>query len=306
MDFSKFKDSTLIPIDFTENSLNALIHARDIAHIVEHKNHKLTLLHVLEGVQLDQAYIPGEKLPKDINKSLLVEGAENRIKKIIEENLPNLKDEVQYIIDGGKVYRKIAQIAKQTGVDSIVMGTHGASGFQGLLGSNAARVIQTAPCPTVVASERFKKQGYQNIVLPLDLTKETKQKVSWAQKVAKYFNSTIHILTITEEDEFLAHRINANLNQVETYLKNYGIKTTSSYITESQGNFTDATLKFAKDKDADLIIIMTQQEKSFSEYLFGTYAQRLISKSTVPIMCINPRSELGGKVEISTPGYGID
>jgi nucleotide-binding universal stress UspA family protein len=51
----------------------------------------------------------------------------------------------------GRADDEIVTRAKETHADLIIMGTHGRSGLaHALLGSNAERVIQHAPCPVLI------------------------------------------------------------------------------------------------------------------------------------------------------------
>jgi nucleotide-binding universal stress UspA family protein len=53
------------------------------------------------------------------------------------------------------VHERIAQIARATRATVIVIGTHGRSGITRLvLGSVAARVLMTAPCPVLTVRAR--------------------------------------------------------------------------------------------------------------------------------------------------------
>lgn len=305
MDFSDFKDTNIVPIDFTENSYIALDHASSIAHATEDKNFQITLLHVMEGVELDRPYLEGNPLPENSNQALMVEGAISRFKRIIEERLKNVDAKVSYAVAGGKVYKSVPEVAERMKANTIVMGTKGAEGNQGFLVSNAARVIQIASNPTVVVREKGYAKGYEDIILPLDLTKETKQKTNWAIKVASYFNSTVHLVSVGEDDEFLRKRVDNNINQVESILNDNGIKTTATTLTETNKNFADATIEFGEQKGADLIMIMTQQERSFSEYIFGSYAQRIVGRSHIPVMCITPRTDIHGTFEYQESWYGL-
>jgi len=55
--------------------------------------------------------------------------------------------------------------------------------------------------------------------------------------------------------------------------------------------FAEDTLNYAIEISADLIIIMTQQEKGFSEFLLGSYAQQIVNHGgSVPVMCVNSAS----------------
>jgi nucleotide-binding universal stress UspA family protein len=287
--------STLVPVDFSEASLNALQHAIEVSQIFNDERPIVTMLHVIEGASFDTIY-DHSQVDAGGRDSLAIEGAINRFEKIIEKNKDQNVD-FKYIITGGKPYRKIVEVADELKADGIVMGTHGSSGMQVFAGSNASKVIQTASCPVVVIKRKAIGHGYQNIVLPLDLTKETKQKVDFAAKVAMHFNSTVHIVSMVESDQFLKHRLQNNLKQVEDYLANKEIKTTSTVLDTDGSNFAMQMLAWAEGKNADLIVIMTQAERSVGDYLFGTTAQQIVNRSNIPVMTIRPNPELVGRVE---------
>jgi|SRR6185437_2948492 len=297
-------NSTLVPIDFSENSMYALDCAAGIASALN-ENNKITLLHIIEGASFAPIKEAGQ-INSNINShdALAIEGAINRLQKIASEHNKN-NIEYNYIVASGKAYRKIAEIASEIKADNIVMGTHGSSGIQAFAGSNASKVIQLADCPVVVIKRKpVNFKGFKNIVLPLDLTQETRQKVNFAVKIAQHYDSTVHLLTMSDSDEFLATRLENNLNQVESYLQERGIKTTSSTLHATGGNFVKQTLVWAEGRNADLIIIMSQQDKELREFIFGAYAQQIVNKSDIPVMAVNPNPELEG-IMGNTVGSGI-
>ncbi len=301
MKIKSLNNSTLVPIDFSDNSLLALEHAGEISHVMDDDNQEITLIHVIENIKLP-IITPDTDISKFDNRTgLLIDGTKTRIEKIIQKYEAELKTPLNYVISGGKPYKRITEVADEINADSIVMGTEGASGWGAFLGSNAAKVIHISPCPVIVISEKHIGKGYKNIVLPLDLTKETKQKVGIATKVANFFDSTVHLVSVAEDDEFLQKRIKNNMRQVEKYMTDYDVKHTSEILTEHSSNFADATLEYARNKGADLIIIMTQQEKSFKELIIGSYAQQIVNKSSIPVMCVNPRQDLKGVFERLSP-----
>jgi hypothetical protein len=51
-------------------------------------------------------------------------------------------------------------------------------------------------------------------------------------------------------------------------------------------NLTDITLDYANRVDADLISIMTEQERNPSNLLLGSYAHQMINKSYIPDLLI--------------------
>jgi nucleotide-binding universal stress UspA family protein len=291
MEQNNNRNTTLVPIDFSDTSLFALEHASAIAKVIQEKHPLVTLLHVIE----DANFEPVTSKTKIVNfdkENLMVEGARNKLQQIINEFRERMGVEFDYIIASGAAYKKIADVATWIKADTIVMGTHGRTGWKSFIGGNATKVVQIAPCPVITVKERNMGKGYKNIVLPLDLTRETKQKVAWAMKMAKYYKATVHVVTVHEDDEFLARRVKANMRQVQDILQDNGVNVTANSLTEVSENFANTTVKFSQDINADLIIIMTQQERTFSEFIFGSYAQRIVNTSPIPVMCINPRADL--------------
>ena len=82
-----------------------------------------------------------------------------------------------------------------------------------------------------------------------------------------------------------------NLRQIEKLLTEKGIKFTEKILENTDDNFALETIKYSEEINADLIMIMTQQEdKKLSEYIIGSYAQQIVNRSTLaPVMCINPK-----------------
>jgi nucleotide-binding universal stress UspA family protein len=294
MDKQSLKNATLVPIDFSVTSLHALEHAAAIANIsTDNSKNVVALLHVIEGDTFDTVYgisavESGDKI------DLAVEGAFTRLQSIIETYKDKFNVNFASIVSGGKPPKTIASVAEEIEAQSIVMGTHGSSGIQALAGSNSSRVILLAPCPVITIREKPFGEGYKNIVLPLDLSVETKQKVAIAATVAQYFKATIHLVSLQKSDEYLAHRLENNLNQVESYLKERELSYTENKLDASEGAFSKETLKFANAKGADLIVIMADEEEAIGDFIFGTTAQQIVNKSTIPVMTVIPTNTLSG------------
>jgi nucleotide-binding universal stress UspA family protein len=168
------------------------------------------------------------------------------------------------------------------------MGTQGAIGLKKrFLGSNASRVVKEAECPVITIKGKEHRFGIKHILLPLDLTKETKEKVSRAINLAHMFGSIIHVISIIEsDDEFIMNKLTRQMNQVENFITAAGLNCTSEFIKDS--NVVDEILKTAKKVEADLIMIMTQQEVGFTDLFISSAAQEIINNSEIPVLSIRP------------------
>lgn len=276
-------NNILVPTDFSEIAENALGHALKIADV--YKN-EITLLNIQDEGGLFGLFGSDEKI------NLIKEAVESRMNKLIEnasKQFPNVK--INKRIEYGRIYKVITEIAEKENFDSIVMGTNGASGLQQITGSNASRVINYAKIPVVVVKEQsIGKHGYEKIVLPIDMSRESRQKVTWAIHLAKRFNSTIHVIYENSSNAEFKNRIFASVNQIQDILSQNNANYIVRGLDEEKypDSFAEDTLAYASEIEADLIMIMSQQEKGFSEFLLGSYAQQIVNHSgKVPVMCIN-------------------
>jgi nucleotide-binding universal stress UspA family protein len=277
------KNVMLVPTDFSDVATNALGHAISIAKTFDNE---IALLYINDAGSMISSIFSGNDQNKLINEAILV-----RLNTIKENTLKEHGIVVHTVIrESRNIYKTIVETADELGCDSIVMGTHGANGIKQIIGSNSSRVISHADVPVIVVKEKSFGEGYKNIVFPVDLTFETRQKVRWAIHLAKKFNSTIHILSFHESDEFLSHKINANIKKVEEQFQEAGVKYTS-YFRPDKSSFAKETISYAENTKADLIMIMTQQEEGIAEFIIGSYAQQIVNQSTIPVMTVTPTTK---------------
>lgn len=294
---AKKNNTILVPTDFSEVANNALNHAVAIAKTY---GNEILLMHIVEESFLGSIFGSKNSIKEGIVGQMLQDKLDELCKGIDEKHGVKAKG----IIREGRIYKTILEAAEEFDLDSIVMGTHGAEGLERIVGSNSSRVIAQSPVPVVVVKDKPIGEGYKNIVFPVDLTLESKQKTWWAIHLAKKFDSTIHIIGEHESDEFLRRKLVANLSSIEDVLTKNNVKWTSKILDNEKypDKFYLDTIHFAEEINADLIMIMTQQEKVFSEYLIGSYAQQIVNfQSKTPVMCIVPRDT--GLVPVGWSGF---
>jgi len=257
----------LVPTDFTEVAHTAINHAVELAKTI---HTSVVILHVV-------------KSESDIEKVAEKMDAEVALANQIEGDV-----KVSKLVRVGNIFDDIGEAASEVNATLIVMGTHGASGWQKITGSKALKVITNSPVPfIVVQKEVMHESGYDCIAVPLDLHNETKQKLKIVADMAKYFDSEVHIITPKETDEFLIHKLNGNIAWAKKYLTEKGIKNTA-HITKRKGDFVEQLIEIAHDVDADLISIMNLQKNSLIGML-SNYEQAIITnKYQIPVLCVNP------------------
>lgn len=197
---------------------------------------------------------------------------------------------LEYVIRQGKVAEQLAEQAVEDQALMIVVGTHGMSGFEtNWIGKNTYKTITLSPVPVLSVREDFNfNKNLERIVVPLDSTTETRQKVPFAARMAKTFGSEIHLLGLhTADTSDVRNLVTGYVEQVEKFLAKNEIKYVTTYL-EAHKNLTVSTLEYADSINADLIVIMTEQEKHFTSWLIGNYAQQMLHLSNHPILSIRP------------------
>lgn len=277
------KPRILVPVDFSEQSGIALDQAVNLGKQI---NASITLLHVIEEIgALKQFFSP--EMHEDIRKNI-----QKQLDKLSEEVSAKYKIEVDNLIARGKVHDKVAEVAEMVSATLIIMGTHGTDTIKRkFIGSNALRVLRESRVPVITIRGKKHKKGCKNIVLPLDLTKETREKVSKGIWLAKMYGATVRVVSVLfTTDEFVVNRLTRQLSQVHAFLEKNGVECTSEIIKGIKGEETLAQciVDYAKKVEGDLILIMTQQEIDFTPYFIGSSAQEIINNSEIPVLSIIP------------------
>ena len=274
----------LVPTDFSEQCNIALEQSYTLAR---EYNAEITLLYVIEDSGMLSKLFSKEQhedMRKNIQAQLdLIATAAEKKSKIT----------VNTLIAKGVIYEKIAEVAELISATMIIMGTNGGEGLKKrFIGSNALRVARESKIPVITIKGKHHRKGCKNIVLPLDLTKQTREKVGKAIELSKLFNgAAVRVVSVLfTTDEFLVNRLTRQLGQVKAFLEKEGVECTAEIIKSIKSNDTLAQniIEYANQVDGDLIMIMTQQEVDFTKYFIGSAAQEIIHHSTIPVMSITP------------------
>lgn len=270
----------LSAIDFSDCSINALEHAITIARV---SKSNLLLLWV------NNPNTTKTILSSDLSDDLLEE-VEHQFSRLIAKYSPQLPDnKMDYIIREGKVYKEVVNQAKESDVWLVVAGTHGSSGFEEFwIGSNANKIVSSAPCPVITIRAGIPIERHlDKIVMPLDSTPETRQKVPFISDLAAMFNAEVHILVMyTTNVDQVREYVHSYAKQSATYFRKNNVK--HQIVEIEVDNISTATLDYAKKIDANLIGIMTEQEKTATNIWLGPYAHQMVHHSPIPVLSIHP------------------
>ncbi len=139
----------LVPVDLSEYSRLALIHALQIA---EAFNLSVTLFHSFEQQIHPAFYVSGKTSIFEIDAELKKRALAGMEKFRNEFEFPGVKTE--YALGEGAAYHEILEFVEKVPHDLIVMGSHGLKGLEHfLLGSTTEKVVRSANVPVLTVKK---------------------------------------------------------------------------------------------------------------------------------------------------------
>lgn len=268
----------IVPTDFSDHSLKGLKVAVFFANNIDAN---IQLVYV-KNKSVNMALVTAEQEQKE---------AERQFKLIIEKFQPSLKDglEIKSIIKTGQVFDEIVNQAHSYSDSLIVTSTHGASGFsEYMVGSNAMKIVTMSSVPVITIKGDYCPEKIDKIVLPIDHTSDTRQKVKDTADLAKLFNAEVHIVghSVTDKPAIIK-KIKSYIIQVTDYLKKNDIKFT--VVNKTGGSLVDTIIEYTEKNKAQLITIMSEQGTSIKNLFLGNNAEQMLSRALVPVLIISPK-----------------
>lgn len=254
----------IIPVDFSETSLNA---ARYAAEMLSGKPDTRVILYSMFEEE-EEAEITGQYL-ETLRIELLQKGVTTNIECITEY--------------GDDLIDCLRRLAHQKNAELIIMGISEKGEWQQVFtGSNTLRMAEQNICPVMIVPPVSKYTGIKNIALTSDFKNvATTTPVMAIKNILELFNAHLHIVNVDEEhyvsltDEYVAERAKMQEMFSDFHPEFYFI---------GMNNFHEAIEQFSKDRNIDLVIIIPRHH-SFVDRLFGvSHTKKLAFTSTVPIL----------------------
>jgi nucleotide-binding universal stress UspA family protein len=255
---------------------------------------EITLYHVIRDNSSIFAAFGGER-SKRMRKEY-EDQTRNQLQEMASEASRRSGTKVNAVVSHGKAYDKVLKGSHLLHSKFIVQGINGEDIDSGKnhLGTHASRVIKKAECPVITIKNRHSYDGCRSILLPLDLTQETRQKVGHAIDMARMFGSTVKVISVywSTGDKRILQKLEQQMKQVYTFIKKANIKVTGNII-EHKGSskvLAPTVLEYAHEQgDIDLVMIMTQHEAGMLDLFLSSSAQYMLTHAEMPVMSIIPK-----------------
>ena len=291
----------LCPIDFSDTSRHALEHAVVLAHWYEA---------AIVGVCVfnpTYAAVGAIDLPDDGGTVFANPATSGRLQLQMADVLAPAKAAgvpVETCIEEGSPAQQILSGVARHGADLIVMGTHGASGFERLmLGSVAEKVVRKAGCPVLTVpphAHSTSRLPFRRILCPIDFSPPAAAALHMALSLAQEAEAQLMLLHVLEWP--IGHEPpplpSFNVPEYRIYREKEAAAELAKMVPAAARDWCEPTthlahgkpyeqvLGFAGDHDVDLIVIGVHGRSALDVALFGSTTNQVIRGATCPVLTL--------------------
>lgn len=196
----------------------------------------------------------------------------------------------------------INRVAKNEGVDLILMSTHGRTGLKHLVyGSVTESVLKHAPCPVLaMRADRLIK----NILVPLDGSVLSEKALLPALDFARKSEANVTLFSVEPLEIELFEETSGMYPQIETptekvlevedYLKMLCSKYSSDDVkvdwAVSVGSAAEEILAYAHDEGFDMIAMSTHGRTGLSRLFYGSVAENVLRHAVEAVLVVRPEA----------------
>ena len=288
----------LVPIDFSQRSLEALAFAQSIARQFGAALH---LAHIYEP---DYPLVTVMAMPIALPPVQVAQSVRRHLQDIAKQSGIELRPGCTHAVEG-RPFAEICRIAREQSIDLIVIATRGNTGLKHLLlGSTAERIVRYSPCPVLVVhpQEKNEKREFRikRILVPIDFSECSLKGLGYARRLARQFGAELTLLNSVAfqyyitSDEYARYDLPLLMQQAEKASRRQMHELVQN--TDWEGIDVKPSLQIghagqqicaqAARSDADLIVTSTHGTTGFKHILVGSTAEDVVRHAKCPVLVV--------------------
>lgn len=267
----------LVPCDFSTPALEALKFG--VALAAKNKGE----VFVLKSIDLPISYESAFGIqPYTFDPGVINEfrnDTRRKFKKL--EHQYGRKGRLHFLLEDGPVASAIERTIRQKRIDLVVMGTHGVSGLSRfVVGSNTEKVVRRSPVPVIAIRKAPTLAGIKKIMFASTFAQGQANLIKEVKALQSFFGATLDLVFINTPTVFLPS--GEIQKAMAKYVKHHHLAKYSLHIWNDYTD-TDGILHYAKDSNADMLLLATHGRRGLSHLLAGSVTENVVNSLDVPI-----------------------
>jgi len=142
----------------------------------------------------------------------------------------------------------------------------------------------------------------KKILIPTDFSQLSYSALQFVTSTSAFRDATIYVMHVIDNDPALAfHTVDLNSETILRDVEEKAKKSLGKFIREitkigvkpslvvRRGDPHKEIIKFAKEKDVDLIALATHGRTGLAHMLIGSIAEKVVRYSPVPVLTVKPQ-----------------
>lgn len=289
------------PTDFSDFSQRALDHALALARWY---GSEVSVLHTIPRVLMPPEFYPYLQEPVTPDPEVRERALAELGRFVRHAREDGITAEIR--LEEGDPVEEILKLTERLPGDLVVMGTHGRRGFERwVLGSVAEKVLRMAKCPVLTVpmnpdvKDEPEKVLFKKILCPIDFSSCSIKALEFALSLAEEADgklTLIHVLESVFEDagDMAALAVSDYRDYMERNARErleQAVPAEARQWCESEaiiasGRSYQRILKYAREREADLIVMGVQGRSAVDLMLFGSTTQHVVRAAECPVLTI--------------------
>lgn len=284
----------VIGADFSEQSRNALTEA---ARIADWNEAKLRLAHVVEAEAVRHLARHEGRDVEEI-RAELTELSQETLKKW--SGALDVPARVSMRVLYGHATDEVLKQVKEVNAGLLVAGVRGQAGDSPGAGAQATRLVRTSPCDVLLVDEGH-DGPFKRVVAAIDFSPTSRVVAEQALRLAEQDGGEVcfvhvyaapwrnlHLPTAREySSAFRAGYLSDLEGELRSFVGNVGDVRASYHLHHNQKHGRGIN-EFARERDADLLVLGTQGRFNLRYMLLGSTAEYLLRQQPCSVLAVRP------------------
>ncbi len=275
-----FMRTILIPTDFSDNALHALVYAQELYKCVRTEFY---ILHAYADKVYGEFKNSTVEERKKLQKEVKIE-TEKKLQKLIEQvegTPPNPMHKFHVVASFDSLVDAVNDFVNQQNIDLVVMGTKGETSHnKTIFGSYTIQLFKYVTCPVLAIPAEAEYRPPRKIVFPTDFMVPYKRReLRLLENLAGNFKSEIHLLYISDFNVLSDRQVDNRLFLKETLKKAYLF-----FETTETKNKVEAIMDYILSNDIDLLTMVNSRHSLFEDMLYRSSIDELGMKVKIPFL----------------------
>jgi nucleotide-binding universal stress UspA family protein len=272
----------LIPTDFSEIAMNAILYGIDL---FKYDISEFFILHAYQDeIYDDEISLTRESLER--TKAMVSKRSLEQLQKIqkkITEISPNPRHTYNIISSDNLLLDETDKIVDDENIDIIVMGTRGKTNNKKItFGSHTLQVLKYVQCPVLVIPENYKYTQPRHVLFPTDyLIPYKRRELKLLCEMVSPYRAKIDMLYISKSDK-LSMRQEDNRD----FLKETLCKNVINFLVVNSKDIVNTIYKYINENKIDMLVMVNTRHSFLENILFQSTIDEFTLNLDIPFLAL--------------------